>query len=61
MEDYLAYLKRIGVRYLGLGEHEIYQSIKGLERLGYESDKRTVKAVVFHMINIVKGRCQNGV
>lgn len=56
MEDYLAYLNRIGVRYLGIGEHEIYQSIKGLEALGEESNKRIVKSVVFHMISIIKRR-----
>lgn len=60
--DYMKYLDRLYVRYLGHGEKEIYDTIKGLYTLGASASHDTVKASVFHMIDLMeKGAVKNGV
>lgn len=60
--DYLKYLDRLYVRYLGYGEREIYDTIKGLNTLGVAASHDIVKASVFHMIDLMqKGAIKNGV
>lgn len=52
-ESYKNYLDRLFVWYLGKGNEEIYNGIKGLYLLGGEASHKTVKRMVFHMINIL--------
>lgn len=60
--DYMKYLDRLYVRYLGYGEREIYDTIKGLYTLGASASHATVKSNVFHMIDLVeKGAIKDGV
>lgn len=60
--DYMRYLDRLYVRYLGYGEKEIYDTIKGLYILGASASHNTVKASVFHMIDLIeKGVIKDGV
>lgn len=51
--DYLSYLDRLYVRYLGVGKEEIYESIQGLRKMGISASHKTVKSVVFHLLDIV--------
>lgn len=51
--DYLSYLDRLYVRYLGVGKEEIYESIQGLRKMGINASHKTVKSVVFHLLDIV--------
>lgn len=53
-QDYLNYLDRLSVRYLGYSNIEIYQTIRGLYLLGSEAHHDTVKRAVFHIINLVQ-------
>lgn len=52
--DYLKYLDRLYVRYLGYGNEEIYNTIKGLRALGAKADHALVKSTVFHLIELVE-------
>lgn len=54
--DYLAYLNRISVQYLGMGEYEIYHSILGLKELGCQASHKSVKSICLHMTNSIKER-----
>ena len=51
-KEYLAYLRRLYVRYLGKGNAEIYNTIKGLQKLGKNADHDLVKQTVFHLISL---------
>lgn len=54
-QDYLNYLDRLSVRYLGCQDmSEVYQTIRGLYLLGTEAHHDTVKRAVFHIINLVQ-------
>lgn len=53
-EDYLAYLDRLYVRYVGKDEQEIAQTLRGLYLLGVEASHQTVKRAVFHMIDLAE-------
>lgn len=53
-QDYLTYLNRQYVRYLGTGVAEVYDSIKGLQTLGMGTSHSVVKTTVFHLIDLVK-------
>jgi len=61
IEDYLGYLDRISIEYLGMGKNNIYYSLQGLKSLGKEVSHKTVKSVVFHMINEIKKGDNNGI
>lgn len=52
-DEYVAYLERISVEYLGMNETDIYYSLQGLAKSGMSLSKRTVKSVVFYMINML--------
>ena len=54
LNDYLAYLGRVYIRYLGYGNNEISDSIKGLIRMQNEVSQEDVHRVVFHMISLLK-------
>lgn len=51
--DYLTYLDRVYVMYLGTGDKEIYGMLKGLWELGPEAGHARVKSVVFHIIDLI--------
>lgn len=53
-DDYLAYLSRIYVRYMGYGNKEIAESIKGLIELQDNIIHDDVHRVVFHMISLLE-------
>lgn len=60
--EYLSYLDRLYVWASGLDNDEIAQTIKGLHELGLKSSHKTVKSVVFHMIDLIgKGAESDGV
>ena len=52
-KDYLTYLDRIYIMYLGTGDKEIYGMLKGLWELGPEAGHSRVKSVVFHIIDLI--------
>lgn len=54
INSYLNYLDRLYVYWLGNGEKEIYEIIKGLWRLGTNAGHKRTKSMVFHMIDIIK-------
>ena len=54
INSYLNYLDRLYVYWLGNGEKEIYEIIKGLWRLGVDAGHKRIKSMVFHMIDIIK-------
>lgn len=54
-DDYLTYLDRIGMYYLGAAQMEIYRYIRGLRSAGTSLEKSTVKTIVFHMCGLAKG------
>lgn len=49
--DYLAYLDRLYIKYLGKGNEEVYATLKGLHKLGLKASHKSVKSVVFHLID----------
>lgn len=53
LEDYLAYLDRTSLLYIGAGYDEIYHTIKGLKFLKDTATHRIVKSSVFHMIGVL--------
>ena len=54
LNDYLAYLGRVYIRYLGYGNNEISDSIKGLIRAQNEVPQEDVHRIVFHMISLLE-------
>ena len=54
-DDYLTYLDRIGMYYLGASKMDIYRYIRGLRSAGVHLEKATVKSIVFHICGMVKG------
>lgn len=61
VDEYKAYLSKIGVRYIGAGYKDIYDMIKGLIYLGMNIKHDDVRSIVFDMIDIIKKGEQNGV
>ena len=59
--DYLGYLDRIYVCWVGIGNKEVYYIIKGLKSLGLEAEHQTVRSMVFHIINIIEKGWVNAV
>lgn len=53
-DNYMAYLSRIHIRYMGYGNKEIAESIKGLIELQDCVDHHDVHRVVFHMISLLE-------
>lgn len=54
LNDYLAYLSRMYIRYLGYGNNEISELIKGLMFLKDEATQKEVHRVVFHIISLLE-------
>lgn len=52
-EDYLKYINRQYIRFLGKGNEEIYSSLRGLFMLGEEASHNEVKSLVFHLIDVI--------
>lgn len=52
-EQYVNYIDRLYVRYLGQGNEEVYQTLYGLYLLGASAKHDTVKRAVFHIIEIL--------
>lgn len=55
LESYLNYIDRLYVKWLGIGNMEIYETLKGLWLLGDKAGHRRVKSMVFHMISVIQG------
>lgn len=56
VDSYLNYIDRLYVYWVGVGEKEIYEILKGLWVLGKDAGHRRVKSMVFHMIDIIEKR-----
>lgn len=54
INSYLNYIDRLYVYWVGVGKEEIYEILKGLWKLRKEATHKTVKSMVFHMIDIIK-------
>lgn len=52
-EDYLTYLDRVSIEYLGMGEDSIYNLLKGLRETAFSLEVKTVRSIVFHMTNML--------
>lgn len=59
--DYIGYLDRLYVYWLGVGSSEIYNILKGLRILGINANHKIVKSMVFHTINLIEKGDENGV
>lgn len=55
-KDYLSYLNRIYIFWLGANREDIYNIIKGLQTLGITAEHKTVKSMVFHIIDVLQKR-----
>lgn len=51
---YKGYLDKLVIWYLGYGNLEIANYIKGLQELGKDADHDSVRRTVFHMISVLK-------
>lgn len=56
IDSYLNYIDRLYVYWVGVGEKEIYEILKGLRTLGIGVGHKIVKSMVFHMIDIIDKR-----
>lgn len=52
--DYLSYLDRLYIQYLGAEKREIYETIRGLHTLGAQAEHSSVKRAVFHLIELIE-------
>lgn len=57
--DYIGYLDRLYVYWLGVGSSEIYNILKGLRILGINANHKIVKSMVFHTINLIEKGDEN--
>lgn len=53
-ESYLNYLDKLYIKWLGVGNSDIYNTIKGLWLLGKDAGHHRVKSIVFHMIGLIE-------
>ena len=53
-KDYVGYLERLYIFWMGIGDYEVINILKGLQTLGLSIPHYTVKSMVFHMINIIE-------
>lgn len=53
-QDYLRYLDRLYIYWLGVGRSDIFYLIKGLKSLGTETSHQTIKSTVWHIIELIK-------
>ena len=54
LESYLSYVDKMYVKWLGIGNEDIYTMLKGLWTLGEDAGHKRVKSIVFDMINIIE-------
>lgn len=54
VNDYLSYLDRCYIYWVGVGNSNIYNIIKGLQTLGMEVEHQSVKSMVFHIIDVIQ-------
>lgn len=54
LDGYLTYIDRLYVEWLGKGNKEVYEILKGLSILGKDAGHKRVKSLVFHIISIIK-------
>jgi hypothetical protein len=53
-ENYIGYLDRLYVFWLGVGYSDIYNILKGLKTLELNAEHKVVKSLVFHIINLIE-------
>ena len=53
-KEYLSYLNRIYIFWLGANRQDIYNIIKGLQMLGINAEHQVVKSMVFHIIDVIQ-------
>ena len=56
IDSYLNYIDRLYVYWVGVGDKEIYEILKGLWVLGLNAGHKRVKSMVFHMIDVIEKR-----
>lgn len=56
IDSYLNYIDRLYVYWVGVGDKEIYEILKGLWILGENAGHKRVKSMVFHMIDVIEKR-----
>lgn len=56
IDSYLNYIDRLYVYWVGVGDKEIYEILKGLWILGANAGHKRVKSMVFHMIDVIGKR-----
>lgn len=56
IDSYLNYIDRLYVYWVGVGDKEIYEILKGLWILGLNAGHKRVKSMVFHMIDVIEKR-----
>lgn len=61
IESYLNYIDRLYIKWLGVGNSDIYDTLKGLWTLGKEAGHKRVKSMVFYMIGLVERSNKNGI
>lgn len=54
VESYLSYVDKMYVKWLGIGNEDIYTMLRGLWTLGENAGHKRVKSIVFDMIGIVE-------
>lgn len=54
LQCYRSYLSRVYIQYVGRGNEEICDLIKGLIHLGDEAKQEDVRRVVLHMIKLIE-------
>lgn len=54
LQCYLSYLSRVYIQYLGRGNEEICDLIRGLIYLKNNANQKDVRRVVLHMIKLVE-------
>ena len=57
LESYLNYLDKLYVKWMGIGNSDIYNTLRGLWHLGIGAGHRRVKSMVFNMIALVEKEC----
>lgn len=57
LESYLNYLDKLYVKWMGIGNSDIYNTLRGLWYLGIDAGHRRVKSMVFNMIALVEKEC----
>lgn len=58
IESYLNYIDKLYVKWVGINNSDIYNSLKGLWSLGKEAGHRRVKSTVFNMISELEREVQ---